>query len=177
MLRERDTVTGIDSIEFRNGYREEVDFVRRGDVSIASGKESIDPFMDSLVNLQRIQDQLNLCHMMIRAEIDGYYQSDASALMHSLRVVKRAVTSFIGTVENRLDGTGYAERREEVLTDREKEVLAIFAKGCSYAEVANCLNCKLSTIQTHVKSIYKKMGVHSRAEAVHEALRLGVIHI
>lgn len=60
---------------------------------------------------------------------------------------------------------------------REGEVLTLLAKGCSYSEIAACLGCKISTIQTHVKNIYSKMGVHSRAQAVHEALQIGLIQI
>jgi len=60
---------------------------------------------------------------------------------------------------------------------REREVLMLLAKGYSYSEAATCLGCKVSTIQTHVKHIYKKMDVHSRAEAVHEALQAGMIQI
>ncbi|HXH64792.1 MAG TPA: response regulator transcription factor [Mariprofundaceae bacterium] len=61
------------------------------------------------------------------------------------------------------------------ITDREKDVLTLFAKGFSYAEVAEHLGIKLSTLQTYTKSIYKKLGVHSRTEAVHEALCLSLI--
>lgn len=54
------------------------------------------------------------------------------------------------------------------LTDKEVEVLRLFSKGFSYNETAHVLNCKISTIQTHTKRIYKKLDVHSRAEAVYE---------
>jgi len=56
------------------------------------------------------------------------------------------------------------------LTPKEKKLINLFAKGFSYQESAEHLDCKISTIQTHAKHIYKKLGVHSRAEAVHEAL-------
>jgi len=61
------------------------------------------------------------------------------------------------------------------LSEREKEVLGLFIKGFSYVETAELLQCKLSTIQTHAKNMYKKLGVHSRAEAVHEALHFQII--
>ena len=61
------------------------------------------------------------------------------------------------------------------LSSKESEVLNIFAKGYSYNETARILNCKLSTIQTHAKHIYKKLKVHSRSEAVFEAYQLGLI--
>lgn len=60
---------------------------------------------------------------------------------------------------------------------RECDVLTLLAKGYSYSETATCLGCKLSTVQTHVKHLYAKLGVHSRAQAVHEALQMGLIKI
>ena len=61
------------------------------------------------------------------------------------------------------------------LTHKESEVLNMFAKGYSYCEAAKLLDCKLATIQTHAKRIYKKLKVHSRSEAVFEARQLGLV--
>lgn len=63
----------------------------------------------------------------------------------------------------------------DLLTPKEEELLNLFAKGFSYQETAEYLECKLSTIQTHTKKIYKKLDVHSRSEAVHEAQLLGLL--
>lgn len=56
------------------------------------------------------------------------------------------------------------------LSKREQDVLFLLYKGLSYIEIAQALNCSISTVQTHIKRIYKKLDVHSRSEAVHEAL-------
>jgi len=64
---------------------------------------------------------------------------------------------------------------DTLLTCKENEVLNMFAKGYSYCEVADLLDCKLTTIQTHAKRIYKKLKVHSRSEAIFEARQLGLI--
>ena len=61
------------------------------------------------------------------------------------------------------------------LTLREKAVLQMFQQGYSYKETARILHCSVATVQTHAKHIYRKMGVHSRAEAAHEGLRLRLI--
>jgi len=63
------------------------------------------------------------------------------------------------------------------LTEREKSVLQMFHQGCSYKETAHVLGCSITTVQTHAKHIYRKMDVHSRAEAVHDALRLRLIKV
>jgi len=61
------------------------------------------------------------------------------------------------------------------LSCKENEVLNMFARGYSYSEAADLLDCKLTTIQTHAKRIYKKLKVHSRSEAIFEARQIGLV--
>ena len=60
------------------------------------------------------------------------------------------------------------------LTRRELKVLKLLAKGLRNAEVAVALELAESTIATHTKSIYRKLGVSLRAEAALDATRLGL---
>jgi DNA-binding NarL/FixJ family response regulator len=60
------------------------------------------------------------------------------------------------------------------LTRREREVLALLTKGLTYADVARALGLGLGTVQSHVKSIYGKLEVASKAEAAAVATRLGM---
>jgi DNA-binding NarL/FixJ family response regulator len=52
------------------------------------------------------------------------------------------------------------------LTDREKEVLEALAKGYAYKEIADQLKISFETVRTHLRTIYEKLHVHSRTEAV-----------
>lgn len=61
------------------------------------------------------------------------------------------------------------------LTQREIELLELLAKGLTNAEVARCLDISPKTVGTHAKKIYRKMSVHSRSEAVFEAVNVGLI--
>ena len=61
------------------------------------------------------------------------------------------------------------------LTARELEVLRLVGKGYSHAEVGNLLGVSIETIRTHTKSVYSKLEVGSRTEAVFEATVLGLI--
>jgi len=61
------------------------------------------------------------------------------------------------------------------LTAREQDVLTLIARGFSYAEVARLLAVSVHTVQAHIKSLYAKLAVHSKNEAVFEATRLGLI--
>jgi DNA-binding NarL/FixJ family response regulator len=54
----------------------------------------------------------------------------------------------------------------EQLTPREKELLALLARGYSDKEIASKLSLSVETIHGYVKNIYKKLHVHSRTEAV-----------
>ena len=62
-----------------------------------------------------------------------------------------------------------------VLTPKETELLNLLSRGYTYAEAAELMQVALSTIQTHVRGIYAKLAVGSRAEAVFEAKAMGLI--
>jgi DNA-binding NarL/FixJ family response regulator len=61
------------------------------------------------------------------------------------------------------------------LTGRETATLDLIARGYTYGEVAQLLSVTVGTVQTHIKSIYGKLAVHSRGEAVFEAHKLGLL--
>jgi LuxR family transcriptional regulator, maltose regulon positive regulatory protein len=52
------------------------------------------------------------------------------------------------------------------LSEREREVLALLSEGRSEREIARELFLSFNTVHSHVKTIYRKLGVGSRAEAV-----------
>lgn len=64
---------------------------------------------------------------------------------------------------------------EGVLTAREVDVLVLFSRGLSYRETAAALGISAHTIGDHVKTIYRKLDVHSRSEAIFEARQLGLM--
>ena len=63
------------------------------------------------------------------------------------------------------------------LSERESQVLTLIVKGFSYAEIAGLLGVSAHTVTTHVRGIYRKLEVHSRGEAVYEALAMGLVKI
>ena len=63
----------------------------------------------------------------------------------------------------------------EPLTARELEVLQLLAEGASTAQASEQLGISTATLRAHVQAILRKLGAHSRLEAVAEAARLGVI--
>ncbi len=63
------------------------------------------------------------------------------------------------------------------LSARELEVLRLMAQGHSNKEIANTLGISDQTVKNHVKSIFSKLGVTDRTQAVTTAIQRGVIHL
>ncbi len=61
------------------------------------------------------------------------------------------------------------------LTSREKEILTLVAKGASNADIANKLFVREVTVKTHLNSIYKKLNVDNRVQAVLLAMQTQII--
>jgi DNA-binding NarL/FixJ family response regulator len=67
------------------------------------------------------------------------------------------------------------EGPESILTKREREILRRVERGASNQAIATDLTVSLSTVRTHVQSILKKLGAHSKLEAVSIARDRGVL--
>ncbi|MCB0819404.1 MAG: response regulator transcription factor [Bacteroidetes bacterium] len=61
------------------------------------------------------------------------------------------------------------------LSERELEVLQAVACGMSNQQIAEHLHVSLSTVKTHNASVFSKLGVQRRTQAVNEAIRLGIL--
>lgn len=64
---------------------------------------------------------------------------------------------------------------QQALTGREREVLAAIAAGATNREIGEQLHLSPHTIKEHTSSIYRKLEVRNRAEAVKRSQRLGLI--
>ncbi|WP_417248684.1 response regulator [Celeribacter sp.] len=64
---------------------------------------------------------------------------------------------------------------DERLTARESEVLSLIARGLRIPEVSDQIGVADSTVATHIKNIYRKLGISNRAEAAIHAARLGLL--
>lgn len=61
------------------------------------------------------------------------------------------------------------------LNPREREVLVLTARGWSDKLIARGMQISPGTVNSHLRSIYRKLGVHSRVEAVVKAMRSGLL--
>jgi DNA-binding NarL/FixJ family response regulator len=98
----------------------------------------------------------------IHQVMQGEAPISAAVARHLLRQVQRRA------IEPALEPT---LEPDHALTPREHQVLTAFARGASYKEVAAECDISLHTVRDYVKTLYRKLGVHSRGEAVTKALR------
>ena len=64
---------------------------------------------------------------------------------------------------------------QEELTERQIKILKLVSQGFSSKEISEKLDIKYYTVTTHIKNIYTKLQVNSRTEALHEAVKLGLL--
>jgi DNA-binding NarL/FixJ family response regulator len=122
---------------------------------------------------------------LLQAGADGYVLKTASAdeLVRAVRTVYEGHSALspeiTGKVVRQMTGgrpSGAADQVES-LTDRELDVLRLAAQGKTNRAIGSELGISHRTVQGHLASIYGKLGVNSRTEAVTEALRRGWIVI
>jgi len=69
---------------------------------------------------------------------------------------------------------GRAGRPKMVLTPREKEILSILTTGCTNKEIAKALFISEKTVKSHLNSIFRKLNVTRRLQAILQALNRGL---
>jgi len=106
-------------------------------------------------------------YLLKRSEPDEVLEAirnarDGGAPMSS-QVAHRVVSSFHEPAPAGLDTTS--------LTEREKEILTYLSKGFANKELADKLAISVPTVRTHLRHIYEKLHVRSRAEAIVKYLK------
>jgi len=61
------------------------------------------------------------------------------------------------------------------LSEREKEILSCLVKGMSYKLIADACFISIDTVRGHILSIYEKLHVHSKGEAIATAIKSNII--
>lgn len=70
-----------------------------------------------------------------------------------------------------------SEQKTEALTDREREVLLLAARGFSNKEIAKKLEISPKTVEVHLSALFEKLEVASRTEAVIRSMKRGIIQL
>jgi DNA-binding NarL/FixJ family response regulator len=114
----------------------------------------------------------------IEAGATGYLLKDSppEELRRGVRAAARGEAVLSPSVATRLLGqVRYPDRSASALSERELDVLALIARGCSNREAAARLFISEATVKTHVLHIYTKLGVNDRAAAVAAGFERGLL--
>jgi LuxR family maltose regulon positive regulatory protein len=135
--------------------------------------------------LHRHEDALAaLGHALVLAEPEGYVRRfvDEGPLMkgllwHALQrgIVPTYVATLLRASDERRELIGVGGYLDESLSDREREVLRLLVAGRSGPQIAEALVVAPSTVKTHLKSLYAKLDVHSRDQAIARARELKLV--
>jgi DNA-binding NarL/FixJ family response regulator len=125
--------------------------------------------------IQTTYDTDEEIYQAIRAGAKGYLLKDAplEELFDSIRKVHAGETCIPPAL-----GAKLASRMSgEALTGREIDVLKLLARGRSNKEIGTDLFISETTVKTHVRSIFSKLNVMSRTEAIAAANKRGLIQL
>lgn len=142
-------------------------------------------FPDSVIVVATIFDDDDHLFPALRAGAQGYLLKDQAPeqLVKQLRgiseghpplspsVARRLLDHF--RVEQEITQTEIAE--DTLLTPREREVLVQLTRGISIADIGTVMNISRHTVGDHVKNIYRKLNISTRAEAALQAKNMGLI--
>jgi DNA-binding NarL/FixJ family response regulator len=108
----------------------------------------------------------------LKAGACGYLlkRTPHAELIAALRQVREGGSPMTSYIARKVVQSFYQAPPESIqaedLTPREREVLELLARGYYYKEITEVLGLSMSTVNTHVRHIYEKLHVHSRAQAV-----------
>jgi two-component system, NarL family, response regulator NreC len=106
-------------------------------------------------------------HNELLAAIQGVAKGEA--YLHP-SATKRLMEEYLGSMKN-----GHAPDSFQLLSDREKEVLTLIAKGFSNKEIAEQLVISVKTVETHKGNLMEKLQMKTRPELVEFALKKGLL--
>ena len=110
---------------------------------------------------------------VIEAGAKGYMlkTSSAAEILNSIRKVYRGEEAIETEVDNKIKYHDSHPDLHDDLTARERDILALLAKGYDNQTIANELFISLKTVKTHVSNILGKLNVDDRTQAVVYAFR------
>ncbi len=153
------------------------------------------PVMDGVEAMRRIIARLPSTRIIVLTTYDNddyifrgieagaraYLLKDAprEELFRAIRAVHHGESliqpSVAGKVLNRFAALSRQAQTQELLSERELGILRLMATGAANKGIAAQLCISESTVKTHVQSIFQKLGVNDRTEAVTNALQRGII--
>ncbi len=123
---------------------------------------------------------------LVRAGVSGYVLKDIvpARLVEIIRTVAQGNTVIDPSITNKIFGeiTHYSRRRRhredwETCTEREMDVLKLMSQGQSNKEIAKNLSISEKTVKNHITSIFRKLQVEDRTQAVLFAIKHRMVEL
>ncbi len=143
--------------------------------------------IEAIPKLKRIQPELNIVILTVHEESElvfsalrkgavGYLVkgSNSKYLLQGIREVFEGGSPMSPSIARQVIKS-FTPNTETNLSERELEVLQKLSNGTNNKQIAEDLFVSTNTIKAHIKNIYRKLHVNSRAEAVSKAMKKGWI--
>lgn len=116
---------------------------------------------------------------ILRAGARGYLlkDSDDEDLLRAIRAVNRGEAFLSPAISDAVltDYRKHVTNPIDLLTSREREVLALIAEGKTNKEIASALNLSVYTVESHRGSVMEKLNLHNTGDIVRFAIRNGLV--
>lgn len=127
-------------------------------------------------------DNPALIQGMLAAGVAGYLLKDEpnAVVVQAIRIVAQGGTWVSRPVLEVLvqpKSAGAVEEEAPALTDQELDVLRLMVTAKGDAEIGQALNLSERTVRRYLRSVYNKLGVHTRVEAAVRAVQLGLVEV
>jgi two-component system, NarL family, response regulator LiaR len=113
----------------------------------------------------------HLVQYALSAGVRGYLWKGLARNQVAEALRQVAAGEIVVAAPQNVVNNGDAYPTEWGLTAREGEVLRLLSEGASNAQIANTLFVSVETVRSHVKQVYRKLGVHTRSQATSLVLR------
>lgn len=148
----------------------------RGCELIPKLKEANEEILCVIVTIADDEETVFECLQM---GADGYLLKNepGSVLIDKLQDIVNGAPPLSGDISKKiLQHFRQVDKKQKNhdLTPRESEILSLISKGLNRTDIAKLLALSHYTIADHIKSIYRKLGISSRAEATRLAIELGI---
>ena len=102
------------------------------------------------------------------------YDAINTIMQSKIYLPPEATSSFFRRFQANLDSI-HQQKHQLHLTQREQEVLNLLSQGASNDEIAKKLYVTIATVKAHLTSIFEKLNVTSRTQAIVTAIKLGLV--
>jgi DNA-binding NarL/FixJ family response regulator len=109
--------------------------------------------------------------------VDEFIATVKAAAAGEILIDRAALARLLPLVAREREARRDAQLLIDQLTEREREILGLLAEGLRNDDIAGRLYISPQTVQTHVRNLLSKLGVHSKLEAVAFAVRNGAVSV